>query len=154
MFLYLVQHAEAKSEQEDPSRGLTEKGAADIQRVADYISRSDIKVKEIYHSGKARAVQSAQIMADHIKPEKGVLLSEGLAPKDDPETWVKSLSNSIDSIMLVGHLPHLGRLSSLLLCGDSEKGLINFRMGGIVCLKRTHDGKWSVEWMLTPEVVR
>jgi phosphohistidine phosphatase SixA len=29
MFIYLIQHAEAKREEEDPERGLTEKGFMD-----------------------------------------------------------------------------------------------------------------------------
>jgi phosphohistidine phosphatase len=55
-----------------------------------------------------------------------------------------------EDTVLVGHLPHLGSLASLLLCGDKEKNVIDFKMGGVVCLKRLNDGKWSVEWMIVP----
>lgn len=34
MYLYLVQHGEAKGEAEDPERGLTGKGVEDVDRVA------------------------------------------------------------------------------------------------------------------------
>ena len=37
MVLYLVQHAEAKSEQEDPRRDLTEKGRLDLESVAHHL---------------------------------------------------------------------------------------------------------------------
>ena len=33
MRLYLVQHGEAKSEEEDPDRPLTDRGASDVRRV-------------------------------------------------------------------------------------------------------------------------
>jgi len=59
-----------------------------------------------------------------------------------------------EDTMLVGHLPHLGRLASLLLSGDKEKGIIDFKMGGIVCLKRFDDGHWAIEWMIIPEVIK
>jgi phosphohistidine phosphatase len=154
MFLYLVQHAEAKSEQEDPSRGLTMKGLADVKKVADFVSGLDIKVKKICHSGKTRSLQTAQVLADFIQSEDGVAPDKGLAPMDDPGTWSALLEGEKNNMMLVGHLPHLGRLSSSLLCGDREKNLIDFRMGGIVCLKKSGDGAWSLQWMVTPEMVR
>ncbi len=39
MFLYLVQHAEAKPESEDPQRGLSERGMKDIKKVASFIGK-------------------------------------------------------------------------------------------------------------------
>ncbi len=32
--------------------------------------------------------------------------------------------------------------------------VVDFKMGGIVCLKRFEGSHWSVEWMIIPEVVR
>lgn len=154
MLLYLVQHAEAKSEQEDPSRGLSDKGFADIKRAASFIAGLDIRVNKICHSGKKRAIQTAQALADFIKSEEGIKPAEGLSPMDDPRKWFAALNEAKDNIMLVGHLPHLGRLSSWLLCGDSGKNLIDFRMGGVVCLKKSDDGAWSLEWMVTPEIIK
>ncbi len=43
MFLYLVQHAEAKREEEDPLRPLSENGLRDIKKVAFHVSRLRIK---------------------------------------------------------------------------------------------------------------
>ncbi len=60
-------------------------------------------------------------------------------------------------LMLVGHLPFLSRLASLLLVGDPERALVRFRMGGIVCLTGEPAGAggtggWMVAWMLIPEL--
>lgn len=154
MLLYLVQHAEAVSEQEDPARGLSDKGSADIIKVAAFIAGMSIRVKKICHSGKTRSIQTAQVLADFIKSEEGIQPAEGLAPRDDPGKWFAMLQDSKDNMMLVGHLPHLGRLSSQLLCGDRERNLIDFKMGGVACLKRSGDGVWSLQWMVTPEVIR
>ncbi len=55
--------------------------------------------------------------------------------------------------MLVGHLPHMSRLASLLLKGDAEKNAVNFKQGSVVCLENPGDGNFSVEWMVTPELV-
>lgn len=153
MFLYLVQHAEAKREEEDPSRPLSDKGIEDIKKVASYISRLNIEVDEVLHSGKLRAKQTAEIFAEKLRSAKGVSETDGIAPLDDPGIWAERLKDITTSLMLVGHLPHLARLSSLLLCGDMEKNAIAFRMGGIVCLRRDETGKWSLQWMIIPEIL-
>lgn len=153
MLLYLVQHGDAKREEEDPSRPLSDKGIEDVKRVASYISRLNIEVEEVLHSGKLRAKQTAELVAGNLRMAKGASETNGLAPLDDPGLWAERLKAKTNPLMLVGHLPHLGRLSSLLLCGDKEKNIIAFKMGGIVCLKRDDAGTWSLQWMITPEIL-
>ncbi len=153
MFLYLVQHGEAKREEEDPARPLSDKGIEDVKRVASFASRLEITVEEVLHSGKLRARQTAEILADYLKVTKGVSESVGLAPLDDPTFWAEKLKTKENSLVLAGHLPNLGWLSSLLLSGDKEKNIIAFKMGGIVCLRRDDAGKWSLQWMITPEIL-
>lgn len=148
MTLYLVQHAEAKTEQEDPSRGLSEKGLSDIKKIAHHAAGLSIKISQILHSGKKRAQQTAQILSENLHPDKGVSESDGLAPMDEPKIWAERLSSIEKDIMLVGHLPHLGRLAALLICGDDNKKVVNFKMAGIVCLMRNEDRSWSLEWTL------
>lgn len=153
MFLYLVQHGDAKKEDEDPSRPLSDKGRHDISRVASYISHLNISVLRLFHSAKLRAKQTAEILFEHLRPVKGLSEVDGLSPLDDPQIWAERLKDIPDDLILVGHLPHLGRLASLLLCENPEKNVISFRMAGIVCLKRDDSGTWSLQWMLTPEIV-
>jgi len=151
MLLYLVQHAEANPEEKDPSRGLSEKGLSDIRKTAHHAAGLAIKVNQIFHSGKKRAQQTAQILAENLHPAEGIAESDGLAPMDEPEIWADRLSSTEEDIMLVGHLPHMGKLAALLICGDKNKKAVNFKMAGVVCLKRNDDMSWSLEWMLTPE---
>ena len=66
MKLYLVQHGEAKSEKEDPDRSLTDRGTAEIRAVAEAAKRAGLKPAQIYHSGKTRAQQTADILADAL----------------------------------------------------------------------------------------
>ena len=153
MLLYLVQHAEAKKEEEDPERGLTDKGFRDIARTAVYAQKLGVGASAIYHSGKKRAAQTAKVLADYLKPEKGIVRTDGLAPMDDPNLWSKRIAEMNEDIMLVGHLPYLAKLAGLLLCGDKEKMFVDFRMAGLVCLKRSDDGRWALEWMIVPEMI-
>ncbi len=153
MFVYLVQHAEAKSEQEDPSRSLSEKGMQNIKKVASYASQYNLKVHMIFHSTKLRAKQTAEVLSEHLKSANGISEVDGLAPLDDPAIWAQRLKDIPEDVILVGHLPHLDKLASLLLCGEKEKNVISFKMAGIVCLQRTDTESYSLQWMVTPEVV-
>ncbi len=153
MFLYLVQHGDAKKEEEDPARPLSHKGIEDVKKVASFLSRLSITVEEVFHSGKLRARQTAEIIADSLNITKGISETDGLAPLNQPILWVEKLKTKTHPLMLVGHLPHLGKLSSFLLGGDKEKSIIAFKMGGVVCIKRDDAGTWTLQWMITPEIV-
>ena len=153
MVLYLVQHAEARSEAEDPARDLTEKGRMDIESVAHHLQRLNVKVGRIFHSGKTRASSTAKILAHHLHPQAGVEEALGLAPLDDPRIWAERLAAQDEDIMLVGHLPHLGKLAALLMSGDQERSVVNFQMGGALRLSRMAPGQWAVDWMIVPETI-
>jgi phosphohistidine phosphatase len=151
--VYLVQHAEAKPEHEDPTRPLTDRGRQEVQQVAWHAARLGLSVPEIHHSGKLRARQTAEILAEFLSPPRGVWEMKGLAPMDDPSEARAKLEAAQEPLMLVGHLPHLSRLASALLVGDQAKEIIQFRMGALVCLSKIETG-WVVKWILTPELAR
>ncbi|HUV30928.1 MAG TPA: phosphohistidine phosphatase SixA [Acidobacteriota bacterium] len=154
MNLYVVQHAVARPEEEDPSRGLSEEGRADIEKVASFASRyAGITAGTIVHSGKPRAEQTAAVLADHLRPAGGMTAADGLAPMDNPSVWAARLADTHEDTILVGHLPHLARLAGLLLCGNESRLPVAFENAGIVCLCRDDLGVWSVGWMLTPAIL-
>jgi phosphohistidine phosphatase len=153
MFVYLVQHADAKREEEDPARPLSEKGLQDIAKVASYASLLNIVIDKIFHSTKLRAKQTADVLSQTLKPLKETTEIDGLAPMDDPGIWAERLKDLKNNVILVGHLPHMARLASLLLTGNPDKNIVSFKMGGIVCLKRDENSAWSLQWMLIPDVV-
>jgi len=154
MNVYLVQHAQAKTEQEDPERPLSEKGWSDINKVADFIAKKgDISVKEIFHSGKIRAKQTAEVLAEQLSSSIEIGETDGLKPLDEPSIWADRLAKRTEDIILVGHLPHLSKLAALLLCQDADKEVVEFQMGGIVCLGTEASGSWSIRWMVTPNIL-
>ena len=149
MQIYLVQHGEAKSEEEDPARSLTDKGRKDAEKVAGYAAKLGIKIDEIKHSTKLRAKQTAEIFSSSLGASAAELA--GLVPNDDPEIAKRYIESSGKEAMLVGHLPHLSKLASLLLVDDASASIVAFRMAGIVCLEKKE--KWMVKFMLIPETV-
>lgn len=54
--------------------------------------------------------------------------------------------------MIIGHLPHLSRMVSMLILGTPQNEIIRFKMGGVVCLTES-DNKWFAEWVLVPELI-
>lgn len=153
MFLYLVQHGDAKREDEDPERRLTEKGMADVGKAAQFLKNKNLSPSKVFHSNKTRAAQTGKIFADYLKPAQGVSEAGNLTPMDDPKIWADRIEGMQEDIMLVGHLPFMAKLANLLLCSEREKPLIDFKMGGVVCLARSEDTRWIVEWIITPEMI-
>lgn len=135
METYLVQHGEARPEPGDAQRSLTERGRSEVEKVARYATSLKLPVSQILHSGKLRARQTAEILARQLTPPQGVRVQEGLAPTDDPRVAEEFIRQAAEPIMMVGHLPHLSRLTSLLILGSPAKEVIRFRNGGMVCLR-------------------
>ncbi len=153
MQVYLVQHGEAKPDAEDPARPLTDRGREEVRRVARHAAALGLQVAEIRHSGRLRALQTAEILAAALSPVLGVREMDGLAPADDPGKAKSDVESAVEPLMLVGHLPHLGRLASSLLVGEPEREIVRFRNGAIVCLVKSESG-WLLQWILTPEMAR
>jgi len=150
MKLYLIQHGEAKSEAEDPERSLTARGEEEVRGVARVAKRLDTRPSKVYHSGKRRTQQTAEIIANPLKLP--VESAQGLNPNDDVQPWTERISKETQDLMIVGHLPFLEKLTSLLLCGDESARLVLFRYGAIVCLDQKENRGWAVRWILTPEM--
>ena len=148
----MVQHGKAYPEEVDPERRLTPEGVEETRRVAAALAAAGVSVDEVVHSGRARAIQTAEIMAEYLRPRLGVKGSDGLGPSDDPSIWALRLSSIDHNVMLVGHLPHLARLASLLLIGDANRLVVRFRYSGVVALVRDMQG-WGVTWYVTPDVL-
>ena len=93
----------------------------------------------------------AEVLAAALSPPGGVVAVPGLAPKDDVRPVADALALEPGPVMLVGHMPFLGRLAALLICGDLEASAVRFCNGGIVHLTR-QEKQWMVSWVLTPEM--
>ena len=153
MKLYLIRHGEAKSEVEDPERSLTARGEKEVAKVSKAATGLNIKPSQIYHSGKLRARQTAEIIANGLRiPNLTIQSLQGLSPNDDVRPWAERISKGEEDLMLVGHLPFLEKLTSFLLCGDENARLVLFRYGIIVCLDQKEDKGWAIRWILTPEM--
>src|SRR5882724_175595 len=153
MRVYLVRHGKAMPAEEDPKCGLTDKGHDEVTRVAEFLGCQRITVSLIQHSGKSRAEETAHIFASHMRSTAGPCHTTGLDPEDDPVGTANFLKVYTDDVLIVGHLPHLERLTSLLLTGIPDKRPVKFQNGGVVCLEK-EAGAWSLLWAIVPELLQ
>ena len=152
MRLYLVQHARAKSREEDAGRPLSDAGTADVSRMGAFLaSHGGVRPGRIMHSGKLRAQQTAEALAGHLGMDHAEPAPE-LEPMADPAIWAAHLEAMHEDVMVVGHLPHVGRLAELLVAGNPDQDIVRYEPGAVVCLRR-EEGAWRVEWMLTPTLL-
>jgi phosphohistidine phosphatase len=153
MKIYLVRHGEAVSSGSDPQKPLSKQGLTDVRKVASFIKPLKISVEHIWHSGKLRAVQTAEILAESVSAEKGCSAHKNLGPNDDVTIIADEIDAYNTNIMIVGHLPFLAYLTSLFLTGKDTANVVELDAGSIACLNRSHPGRWQLEWMITPEIL-
>ena len=138
--VYLVQHGVAEPEDVDPGRPLAPQGVEESGVLANFLANELAKssdgthpdglrltVKnhqtgedeplglEIWHSGKLRARQTAEILAGRLglDPTASVLQKEGLGPKDPSGRFLTDVLDRSNGIVVVcGHLPFLHRLAT------------------------------------------
>lgn len=153
MQLYLVQHGDAVSEEVDRQRPLSDKGERDVARVASALGHAKIGVSRIFHSGKTRAEQTAKLLAGAMSPVPEPQLIAGIGPNDPTDAFLQQIKDWTEDTMVVGHLPFLSKLVSRLVTGSDEPALVAYRPGSVVCLGCGEDHKWSICWMLRPDLL-
>lgn len=153
MRLYLVQHGDALPETVDRERHLSEQGRADVTRMAAFLGAAGVRVARVYDSGKTRAHETATILAAQVAPGVKPKAVSGLAPNDPIEQVLAEIAIRNEHAMLVGHLPFMARLASMLLAGRSDPPVFAFEPGTVVCLERVDEGLWALLWMLRPQLL-
>ncbi len=146
---YLVRHGEAVSAALDPQRPLSAHGRAQVAELGQLALSRNVTVAEVLHSGILRARQTAEILAGYLQPPGGLRLSVGLLPEDDPECVKIELEAAVEPILLVGHLPFMDRLASLLLRGDRGLSKAEFSPATMVSCAKI-EAMWRIEWQIGP----
>ena len=153
MKLYLVQHGEACAKEVDPERPLTGQGKVDVERLAGFLKQAGMTVDKVIHSGKLRAMQTAQILSSAIAPGVELETSGLMNPNDNPAAFDWQDESWSRDTLLVGHLPFMAKLASHLLVGDEERVTTAFQPGTMVCLEKVDNSHWQLNWMIRPELL-
>ena len=152
MSIYLSQHGKSASKDVDPRRGLTPDGTTEVTRVARMLSQAGVAVDVIWHSGKARASQTADIFAASLNPKEGVSSRDGIDPLDDVVALAGDLPKD-RSEMYVGHLPFMERIVSYMITGSADGRVVVFQNGGVVRLDWDSQGeRWVIGGTVFPRL--
>jgi phosphohistidine phosphatase len=147
--LYLVHHGDAVGPDVNPMRPLSERGRAEVDRLAQQAAERGAKPDVIWHSGKMRARQTAEAYLRCCNPMAKFAAARGLQPTDPTEWIVDAITGDPGHIMLTGHFPHLPRLLGRLMTGKMDAPPLDFPLNGIVALE-LEQGKWIERWRLGP----
>ncbi|MDX9974608.1 MAG: phosphohistidine phosphatase SixA [FCB group bacterium] len=153
MKLYLIQHAEAMDAEADADRRLTAAGIRDIELIGQFLERLACNVPLVIHSSRTRARETAERVARHIGPEAKIEEAPALGPRDSAAPWNERLRGYDHDVALIGHMPFLSRLGSLLLTGTEDDAMIAFEKSAVACLVCDEVRCWRLAWMVPPELV-
>jgi len=150
MTIYLVQHGKSLAKELDPERGLSPVGISETEKMAKFAFENGLVVNRIFHSGKKRAEQSAQLFAQAIKPAPTIAQLDGMNPTDDVKQFAELLENRQKAIY-VGHLPFMEKLVGFLTTRNANNLVQKFQNSGIVCMEQNEDDHaWFIKWSLAP----
>lgn len=150
MQLFLVRHGEYRREDPQP---LSNKGIADIQKVAQFFKDAKVEIGFFYHSTKMRAKQTAEILRDVLNPKLKLCEKNYLSPNDCTDNIVYDISGFHKNVMIVGHLPFISKLTSRLVTGDEEDDLVTFQPGTTVVLEKDTHQNWHVLSLINPALL-
>jgi len=155
MALFLVQHGVCLPKNEDSEKGLSPLGIEETLRLAPVAAGYKIPVAKIFHSGKKRAQQTARIYHQALELDTPMEILGGINPMDDVRAFAPTLDPGANW-MVVGHMPFMERLVSLLTTGNETCRVYQFQNSGIVCIDAlaTGDGQWDwvIKWTLNPNI--
>jgi phosphohistidine phosphatase len=156
--IYLMRHAHAVSDDENPARPLSAQGHDQVCAMADFLRvRGGLEVERVWHSPLTRARETAELMCERLEIAATCREMDGLLPYDDQRGIARRLSGFGYPLLVVGHEPHLGRLTSTLVCGNVDQEIVSFKKGAIACLERERTKSqtilWRIRWFITPALV-
>jgi phosphohistidine phosphatase len=164
MRLLVIRHGPAGDRDEfaftgkpDAERPLTKDGREKMKKAAAGLARAVDALDLVATSPLARAVQTAEIVADAFGGMDLTIIDE-LAPERAPGDllpWLRGHDRDV-SLAVVGHEPHLGLLVGWLLTGRHES-FVELKKGGAVMLslgETPQAGAAKLLWALTPGQLR
>jgi phosphohistidine phosphatase len=158
--LYLVRHAIAAEGgdawPDDTKRPLTSKGAARFRKVVRGLRQMNVTVDLVLTSPLVRARQTADILAEGLKPAPTIAVTATLSPGSSPAQTAEALAQfrKARRIALVGHEPGLGELAAWLIGASAP---VEFKKGGVCRIDAPAvppQGSGRLVWHATPRMLK
>jgi phosphohistidine phosphatase len=127
MEIWILRHAKAEEggpATPDEERALTAGGHERMRSVAKAIARLEPKLDAILTSPLLRARQTAEPVARSLSLQDEVIESDALSPDADPKEILREIERrGLRRVLVVGHMPHLGKLLGYLVTGRSNTSI-------------------------------
>lgn len=154
MKLYIARHGDSLPKEIHPESPLSERGRQEVQRIAHFVSQFRPQVQDIFHSGKKRAQETAEILAAAFNNQGYLQARSDMNPMDFVDPLIKDLLEQEKTVLLVGHLPFMETLVSSLCCRTEKNSIVSLVAGSLLCLERkTGESLWTINWMINPEIL-
>jgi len=148
--LYVARHARAAGESRGGERPLTDEGREDARRVGRALEAAGVKLSSVWHSPKLRARETADLLAGAVGAGAELEERVDLQPLSDPTTVLDAVRDAVGPVLVVGHLPHVERLGSLLLTGSADAEVVDIPPGGVLRFVSGEGRDWRLTWFVTP----
>ncbi len=145
---YFVQHGIANEKEVDAGRSLSTQGKEEVQKVAENLKIQGVIIRKIFHSGKLRARQTADIFAQILDVDS-ILESSVMNPNDDPQELIRQITQ--DAVMYIGHLPNMQRVVAKLITGDASLDVVKYQNSAVACVE-IDAGAGRLKWFITPDI--
>lgn len=164
MDLLIIRHADAgdrdefaKSGKPDHLRPLSDKGRRQMERGAPAFPALVPEPDLLLSSPFTRALQTAGYVRDAYGGKLDIETTDALEPERAPAELRRVLrGRDADTVIVVGHEPHLGSLATWLIAGRTDAGVTLKK--GAACLIRL-DGKLArdagtLRWLVDVKMLR
>lgn len=153
MRILLVRHGAAVGHApSDGTRWLTDQGRSDTVRVAGLLREAGAVPTRVFTSPLVRAVQTAEILTQHLPGPSGACPVEVHVPLSCHEGTAGEALTALsrgredDTIMLVTHMPKVRTLAAAL---TGRTSFSPFPTTGVCCVTAS-SGAGAFEWVLSP----
>jgi phosphohistidine phosphatase len=154
--IVLLRHGIAEDptpQKKDEDRSLTAQGHARMKRISRGLAALLPKAEAIYSSPLLRAVQTSLWVSKGYKSRVNVTTTDTLAPDATPKQLLDFLAKSkARRLILVGHEPTLTAALRALI--GAEGCPFELKKGGCYGVRVSADGRGTLEWVLTPRILR
>ncbi|MGH2567049.1 MAG: phosphohistidine phosphatase SixA [Bacteroidota bacterium] len=153
MLLYLLRHGDAITSPtlHDSELPLSELGAQQAEAVSLFLKAAGVSLDLIVTSPLVRAQQMAAPTKNLLGIKK-MITSKYLVPGSDQKQLFELLnSQRVETLLLVGHEPHLSTTIALLVSGDTSSR-IEMKKASCACVEIAwpiEKGRGLLKWLVT-----